>query len=680
MADINDEESGVFQSSQTISDGNIVNLKIFGVVKVIDGVYTIKISIENEKFGLKILNGSRLFIDRLSGGAEPSDDVSNLQSFSVRMQPKVWVYELNKLKNASFAIWGSHENSNSFVDTNLFVSANGIFVAARRGLFLFLANIVLQSEEKKVCKNTLVLVSDENVIRSREQIESKPNERVTINLFSFERVEAKGDRFWIEISSTCDRIRVHPNSTFSGSRVPENYVPKRGVLITLPENVTHNDSVVGWNRVNLKTFKPFRSQMKDPMNTSSAVFEIDQYGITSNITGAVVYVSVRFYLAKPQGLNQKDNLVKLRMEKVVPMRKKDAPYNSVEATSLTYGSKHLEVTKIDMDTRFYVKKGDVLRFDVFLPNASSGEWILLKDSSVSLTILSEVEQYFQPWHGLYECIPIHPSSVQLFTKYSKFRIAENGVYLFRSFLNILEIQESMDIELALMYKPSQTADQQRTLLYTMESGVSSRKTLNQASSVRLRSTDNFQVFIRSVSSTNGIEKKIKADCYYDLKFLGDHNSIVGFQSSLKSNFIIQGNLGYFTINNFRDPLNRSSSVTEGNDHPKKQGPSFTEDSDYHYNTYEGFDHAKGVFTAPFQGVYQVSMNLVVKHLIMTSTENYAAAMIKVNNKDTVFFSLKQHKLRATSSSSTTTTTTTSQTRNTSTSFCMAGNYFLLVCL
>ena len=635
LVNINDERTGTFQSVATLYKNSIVSLTINGIVKVIDRTI-VRVYIENES-RLKILNGSRLIIDRVSATGY------QLQAFSVQMKPKVWGFKLNRLNSVSFEVWSSQENRNSFIDTNLFVPANGVLVAESDGIFLISTNIMLLSGEDKICKNTLIVKTNGNQNNTIEVRNSKPNERFTISLIRFLRL-SKSDRLWMEITSTCDKVRVYPESTFSCSQISGTV---HRATLSSPDDVSLKNNV-GWSFFNLSIFKPIDSTQDHDENG----FQLGLGNISCQTNG-VVYVSIHLDLIKPSILSD-DAVVKLAATKN-HLLKKDGP-DDIFASAYAR-SRHTmqpDNTRLELVTRLQVKKADILGFNIFLPK-SSGKWILLNESKIYVTIISNEEPQRsnqsstditlkEEWSPLANCIPIHSENVKVISE-SLYDVVENGVYIFSANFEIVDIEDNTDLELALIYKSEN--NQQKTLLYSMESGVTSSRSVKQASTLKLRSGNGFQFFIRSVGSQPQI---IKGACSFDLKFLGDHSSMVGFQANLKKDFIIQGNTGYFTINNFQNL----------DDDPKFSSLS--------YNTYKGFNHAEGVFKAPFRGIYMVSLNLVAKHLIMTSNENYAVAMIKINSNDSAFFSLKQHKFRSTS--------TDDSLRNTTTSFCVTGPVYL----
>lgn len=555
---------------------------------------------------------------------------NHLQAFSVQMTPRVWGLKLNQLNSVYFDVWTSQENRNSFIDTNLFVAANGVFVAGSDGLFVINSNIMLLSLDSRICTNKLILKTNENQNVISEEKDLMPRDRSTINVYFYLRF-SKNDRVWMEISSTCDNVRIYPQSTFSLSLISEAAV---GFSSTSTGNFSLTNNV-GRSSLDLSIFKA--------MNSKHNELQIGSRNITC-LTNGILYIQLHFNLFK-LSIENKNNIVEILMTKNLNL-----------SVAISQQKMQSKTNRLQLILELAVRKGDIIILQ--LSQKSSKQRTLLKDSFISANIVPSRERLItnelradiplnSEWSPIENCIPIHVENIKKASD-SSYHIIENGIYIFSANFKVLEIEDSMDIELALMYT-SLKSKKQRMLLYSMESGVSSMKNIRLASTLRFRSEHGFQLYARSIGKG---QKTIEGKCSFDLKLLGDHNSIVGFQANLKKDFIIQGNVGYFTINNFQ---------------------TLKDDSQWkslNYNTYEGFNYSKGIFKAPFTGIYLVSMNLISKHLIMSSQNNYAAAMVKISNKDSIFFNLKQHKSR--------TSSTDGAARNSTTSFCMIGSVNLNV--
>lgn len=628
LININDEPNGTFQSAATLHENNSTRLITHGIIKVIDHAI-VKIYIETEN-QLKILKNGNVIINLISTRYHQQQ----LQAFSVQMTPKVWDLKLNQLNSIFFDVWTSQENRNSFIDTNLFVPANGVLVAESDGLFVLNANIMLLSRENMVCTNMLVVKTNDNQNIITEEKDLKPGDRSTINLYTHIRF-SKNDRVWLEITSTCDNIRIYPQSTFSFSLISEDAV---GFSFTTSGNISLTNNT-GRSFLDLSIFKSINSKQDDNL------LQIGSYNMTC-LTKGFLYISLDFNL---------DKLSTDRLDENNAARILINIFDLTEAISLQ--KVQAKSNRLYLIFERTMKKGDIVTFHLFLPS-SGKQQTLLKGSFISANIVPSQEPLIgneilaeiklnEKWSPLKECVPIHAENLKKIAE-SVYGVMENGVYIFNANFEFVEIEDTIDIELALMYTPKNK--QQKTLLYTMESGISSKKSLRLSSTLSLTSGHGFQLYVRSI----GKVQSVKGTCSFDLKLLGDHNSIVGFQANLEKDFVIQGTSGFFTINNFQtledDPQWKS----------------------FNYNTYRSFNYSKGEFKAPFSGIYLISLNLVAKHLIMISEENYAAAMIKINKKDSIFFALKQHKSRP----STSTSSTDGATRNTTTSFCMTGQVHL----
>ncbi|XP_066921276.1 uncharacterized protein [Clytia hemisphaerica] len=606
---LNDEKTSSFKSSLYVSAGDST-ISNTGVIQVISqNVIRIYLKI---KSSIKLLQNSHFMLHLLSSKGTQ-------QAFTVQTTPDVWHYQMNHLKVVSFQVWSSQESKGCFSTTNLLVPANGFLVAESNGLFMISLNILIESEEDIECSNWVYLKTNENKIACVHLEVSQPKQTLTINILKFLKL-SMNDRFWIEMASSCNNVRVHHGSSFSGSQIQQ---PVQGLSLATSEHISRQN-INGWFAPDLTIFrKPYSYDYNDNH------IEMSAKHITIKTSGYAI-LAVDLYVNKPSDNSGEVILAVTRNQDTI-----DTVTHLKESSWVKKSKIKGTQFNLHLISRMLVDSGDTVRIQIFFPG--QGRWILLKNSSLAIQVLeatsstmlqksSTVVLISKKWSILHHCLSLDQLNVKILYD-SSMKVRKNGIYNVEFVFKLSESKESIDLEIGLLHD--------EPLLYSKENSIRSGNTLKLSSTVRLNADMLFGFYIKGNK-----ESPVKGVCRVKLTYLGDHHSIIGFQANLQKNFITQGNTGYFRINKYDKP-----------------------NSDLYYNTYEGFDHDRGIFKAPFRGIYLVSINVVILKVIMNSKQNYVAVMLKVNDKETIFFDLKEHKFLSKDEQN---------PRNSTISFCMSG--------
>jgi len=607
LVNIDDESDSSFQSFNDISSG-YATILVNGIFRITTRtIVNVHLKTHSQ---LAMLKGSNVRFRLLSG-------TGFTEAFSLRMTPAVWRYKLNRLKNVSFQIWSGAETRGSFVNTDLVVASNGYFVAGSNSIYMMIANIILVSEENRSCMNSIIFKVNDNKIAAIHNETTQTIETVTINVLRYLKL-TKNDRLWLELASTCDKVRVHYQSTFSVCQFHES---TKGFSSTNDRefSVTSIDDL-DWFPVNLENFnKSFYVGDFEENNDAIAVSTIF---IRTKMAG-VILVSIATRILIANDLPQ--NLILAITRNKIPENKENITKQADVFSAQKVSKERADEINLQLSAEFIVKTDDVLTVKVFRPQL--GRWLFEKNSQyISVVYLQVADKLELPINGAFhltkswrilELCDFNSDYIVLYANGS-IGIRENGVYFISVDFQVDKKVEKSDIELALKLSDG---IERRTVLYASEREVDYTKTFKIASSLRLHTTHTLGVHVKA----NNVQT-IKASCArFQIHFIGDHYSVVGFQANLKNDFVVNGNGGYFSIRNFLNIANSTNQNT------------------FYYNTAEGFDYDRGAFKAPVKGIYMLSVNVVIKDVIMTSSLNYAALMVKINKKDSAFFKLKQHK-------------------------------------
>ena len=624
LVNIDDESGSSFQSINDVGSGN--SIVLVNSIFRITGQTVVNIHLKTHS-ELSLLKGGTVRFRLLSG-------TGFVEAFSLRMTPLIWRYKLNRVKEVSFPVWSSEETRGSFVNTDFVVTPNGYFVAGSDSIYIVVANIILFSEEDRFCTHSVVFKSNDNKVAAIHNDTTQKIETVTMHMLRYLKF-TKNDRVWLELVSTCDKVRVRYQSTFAVCQLHES---TKGLSATSTSQNLSQQSIGGF----VLKLNTFQSVLLGDYTNYNQVFSLSSF-IQTKMSGVVLF-SIDFRIIVPEEDLQENVLLAVTRNQIL-----NNTYNITDKTDVFWTQSGTKGTakemSLQLSAEFNVEKDDQLRVQIFLPR--QGKWMFAQNSQVLsvvyLPVMDKLElpmgsafRLIETWKVLKLCE--FTSDYIVHVSDGSIRIRENGVYFISIDFQMDNVVVVSDIELALKVS---VGSKQTVFAYTAERGVGYTKMFRITSSLRLHTTHILGVYARSSKLHT-----INASCArFQIHFVGNHYSVIGFQANLKGDFVINGNTGYFSIANFQNNENKTDLKT------------------LNYNTGDGFDYDRGVFKAPFQGVYMLSVNVVVKKVTMTASLNYVALTVKINKKDSAFSKLKQHIVGQEGDS---------RSRNSTVSFCAVG--------
>ena len=600
--------------SKSKEETNVTTIQVHGLFRT-HGNGNFAVYVISNGNGLTIKTNSQLTVTLIS-----KDLLS--QAFSLRFKNNVFVSDSMRLS------WTSTGTVGSFITTNLFTLSDGYFVCELDGSYFISGNFIIQNGYNRDCDYEVIVYTDnKNVLMRTSKLITNKQTISTINFSGIFSLE-KGNKIWLELKTSCIHSRLLKLTTYSLTFLPST----TGFSLTSEKLFSYIDER-GWFQIN---FSPFTNDFKGGfLNPSSAKGTDSIYFHQSGL----FIISANILITTPVNVTGlKMAVTRFGRSIATPMREGDLQFLSI-LPSVTVSQ-----TIISLSFLIELWDNEYLSLSFYFPEYK--KWIVLKDSTVSgVLVKSYVNQRVIPqkkmetdagkWKHVSLCYSDSNANTVDIDK-GVLKVLRSGIFYFTTHLTVYNYKHS-EMSVAFIYN-NEDEFRRKVALYAKETSIDRNFTFKLASTLRInvKHSLGMYVYLPKISTFNIM-------CHVSLVFIGYISSIIGFQANLKTDLSIKSAVNNSVINYY------DSSRNELSKH-------------FYYNTGKKlFSFNDGTFKVPVNGIYLMSVNIIIKDVSMMAANSLVTVMVvyvdsKKNQgapwKNTALFSKRLRKLKPTDKLST----------------------------